>query len=404
MERKRKRRSCLFVCILFGAGILVGGAAVGIIEGNRGAQTGYLMQSQDGVFTGQDFVPFDKILKLDGYKKAKADNVEFCYEKKKPEIRITADMEKMLIQKNEYTFSASEAVVYDGELYVPREEMEQLLGMNISGDEKSGYSLEEQSVKAHAWTSSEVPLIAHAAGGFLEQQADGQRVQHTYTNAREPFVESYNKGFRVIEMDFQMSKDGVLCALHGWKDFGGKMNSDEFAKVKVDGQYTTMTMEDVLRGLSVNRDLYLVTDMKSYKWSDKKVKKRYREIYDMAVEYGGEQLADRIIPQIYEQSEYDIIKEVYNWSSIIYTLYKAGEVTNEEVVSFVEEKDDIPVVTVPQGRVSLEFSELLHDAGKMVYTHTINDTDNLYEWMNKGVDGFYTDTMTPSGYLARYGS
>ena len=41
-------------------------------------------------------------------------------------------------------------------------------------------------------------------------------------------------------------------------------------------------------------------------------------------------------------------------------------------------------------------------AGKLVYTHTINDTDGVYTYMNDGVDGFYTDTMTPAGFQARY--
>lgn len=277
-----------------------------------------------------------------------------------------------------------------------------MLGLQIEGDGKTGYVLKEQDAEAHAWTSSGVPLISHAGGGFLELQADGQRVQHTYTNAKEPFVASYNKGFRVIEMDFQLSEDGVLCALHGWKRFGGKTDADSWKDIKVDGQYASMTMEDVLKEMAVNRDLYLVTDMKSYEWTDEEVTEQYQKIYEQALQYGGDQLAGRIIPQIYEQSEYEIIKEVYEWPSIIYTLYKSDKIPNEDIVSFVEDKTDIQVVTVPKRRVDEEFCGMLHDAGKTVYTHTINDTDKLYEWMNQGVDGFYTDTMTPAGYLARY--
>ena len=71
-------------------------------------------------------------------------------------------------------------------------------------------------------------------------------------------------------------------------------------------------------------------------------------------------------------------------------------------MSFVEEKEDIRIVTVPKRRISEEFCTLLHNAGKLVYTHTINDTDGVYTYMNDGVDGFYTDTMTPAGFQARY--
>lgn len=259
-----------------------------------------------------------------------------------------------------------------------------------------------------AWTEQGAPLIAHAGGGLLARGEDGKLVQYTYTNSLEALRASYEKGYRVIELDFRLSKDGMLCALHKWSEFSEegskkvKMSADAWKEQKIEGLYTALTLEDVLLEMAKKKDMYLVLDAKSYKWSDEEVEERYLDIYEKALETGGEQLARRIIPQIYEEREYDLVKSAYEWSSIIYTLYRLDDVPDEEILDFVCDKEDIAVVTVPTRRVTELFCEELHDAGKKVYTHTVNETDTLYEWMNLGVDGFYTDTVTPDAWQARY--
>lgn len=348
----------------------------------------------------QGFVAVEEVLYADGYERTGGDK-KFRFQKKTPEICITVDMDHKKLKKNSYTFSLKDKTLQAGkELYVRKNLMEEVLCAKIEGNRDSGYQLVREDLAAGDWTSGKAPLISHAGGGILEKKRR-KLVQRSYTNSLEAFISSYDQGYRVIEMDFQMSSDGVFCATHAWGE-EGTPTAKKWKKTKIKKKYTSMVLEDVLAEMAVNTDLYLVIDTKSYERKDEDVIAEYQLIYDQAVECGGEQLAGRIIPQIYEQSEYDLIKQVYAWPSIIYTLYQQDAVPDAEIASFVKDKKDIHVVTIPKRRVSVEFCSLLHDAGKVVYTHTINDTDGLYQWMNQGVDGFYTDTVTPDAYLARY--
>lgn len=397
--KRRWIKSAAAVLLAFFLGVSAGFQIADRESGSAGIATFSVKDMET-----QDFVPFEEILKLDGYeKKGLIGDISVSYVKKSPEISIRLNRGLTELTKNEYTFSVESSVVkIDNLLYIKRKTLEGILDREISRDSKGQYKLSEQEQAAHGWVSKELPLIAHAGGGILEEKGSGELVQRTYTNSREAFISSYDRGYRVIEMDFQLSTDGVLCGLHNWDKYDGPLSSMEWSKQKINKRYTTLTLPDVLKEMTVNTDLYLVLDMKSYEWEDAKVVKQYQDIYEQALNLGGQQLVDRLIPQIYEQSEYALIKEVYDWKSIIYTLYRSDKIPDEDIISFVKGKEDICVVTVLKRRVSEDFCALLHDAGKIVYTHTINDIDGLYEYMNEGVDGFYTDTMTPAAYQARY--
>ena len=408
-ERKRRRRRgvgsslaiAAAVLAVFLLGVLTGGMSLQKLMRDGGSEGLHIFT--ETAIEDQDFVPLEKILQLDGYELSEnAGETAGAYEKKAPKIRLEVSQDLTEVKKNDYTFEVKDSVVKLGNaLYMKREALEHIINKQISRDDKGVYSLTEEELEAHAWASGEIPLIAHA-GSILEKQEDGQWKQFTYTNSREALISNYDNGYRVIEMDFQLSADDVLCGLHSWEKYDGAMTSEKWLEQKIEDRYTTLTFPDVLEQMAVNLDLYVVLDVKSYEWEDDEVVRQYQKIYDQAEAYGGEQLVDRLIPQIYRQEEYELVGEVYDWKSIIYTLYRSDKVEDEDIISFVEGKDDIRVVTVPKRRISKEFCTLLHEAGKSVYTHTINDTDGLYDWMNEGVDGFYTDTMTPDAYRARY--
>ena len=352
----------------------------------------------------QGFVPLDTILRLDGYTAAEpGEDTAAVYRKETPEIVLEIENNLEWINKNSYTFSVQDQLIeLNGRFYIQREALEEIINKKICMDAQGAYRLEQEAQEAHAWFLAEMPLIAHAGGGILEKQEDGKWKRFTYTNSLEAFISSYDRGYRVIEMDFQLSTDDVLCGLHDWDEYEGVLSSSKWKEQKIKNRYTTMVFSDVLAEMAVNLDLYVVLDLKSYEWEADEVVRQYRKIYEEAKAYGGDQLADRLIPQIYRQEEYDLIRSVHPWKSIIYTLYRSDQVVDADIVSFVEEKEDIRIVTVPKRRISEEFCTLLHNAGKLVYTHTINDTDGVYTYMNDGVDGFYTDTMTPAGFQARY--
>jgi glycerophosphoryl diester phosphodiesterase len=56
-------------------------------------------------------------------------------------------------------------------------------------------------------------LIAHAGGTLFDR--DGAML--TYTNSKEAIEQNYRRGHRVFEIDFSLTRDGYLAAVHDWE-------------------------------------------------------------------------------------------------------------------------------------------------------------------------------------------
>jgi hypothetical protein len=56
-------------------------------------------------------------------------------------------------------------------------------------------------------------FVAHAGGALFEDSKI-----YTYTNCREAVLYNYDKGYRVFEIDFNVTSDGKLAAVHSWED------------------------------------------------------------------------------------------------------------------------------------------------------------------------------------------
>ena len=83
---------------------------------------------------------------------------------------------------------------------------------------------------------------------------------------------------------------------------------------------------------------------------------------------------------------------------MIFTLYRADEYSDDEIIDFITGKEDIQVITMPKTRVKRSFCRRIHKAGKQVYTHVIDDLNSLYRYRNKGVDGAYTNIISAASY------
>lgn len=249
-----------------------------------------------------------------------------------------------------------------------------------------------------AWVEENTPLISHAAGGLYEKNENGQEELIRYTNSREALERSLANGYKLIEIDLEKTTDGDYACIHGWEDEEmDPMSSQEWKNYKVEGKYTSMVLKDVLEIVKEYPDIYLITDIKSEHTAED-TREEFSFLYESVMEIGGEKLLARVIPQIYTMEMYEGIKEIYQWPSIIYTLYEQDEVPDEEIFSFVEGKKDIPVVTIPKRRLSEEFLSRLHELGKYNFSHTFNEAEELVQYRKMGVDGFYTDAILPEQF------
>ena len=248
----------------------------------------------------------------------------------------------------------------------------------------------------YSWTM--YPYVAHAMGGI-----DG----NTYTNSLEAFMANYKNGHRIFEVDLSFTSDNKLAAIHDWsaeitvgicefplteEQLGRPLSEAEFKELKIKGLYTPLTFEDIVQLMNKFPDIYIVTDTKETE--EPYITSQFQYIVDTVTAVNPD-LLDRIIPQIYNEEMYYHIMELYDWNSIIYTLYnQLSEFSTLEVVDF-SRQNGIRVITTFPGRAdSLMLKDLL-DSNCLIYLHTFNSLEDIKPFQEIGIHGFYTDFLKP---------
>ncbi|KAF5068135.1 hypothetical protein DSECCO2_246370 [anaerobic digester metagenome] len=251
------------------------------------------------------------------------------------------------------------------------------------------------SLTAFAGWQDGNPLVAHALGesrGKIE------------TNAKEAFLESWGSGFRAMEVDFTYTSDGVLVARHDFEADGSYyrleqdaksplvMDRNTFQTSKICFDQTPLTAVDVLSLMVEYPDVYLITDTKD---TDKAtVEKQFKDLKQIAEAMEQPQILNRIIPQIYNEEMYDLVKDIYPFQEWIYTLYLNYYPDYPKIAEFCEAKG-IGTVTIENARVTKDVVDTLHAKEIKVYAHTINRYKQFQDLLALGIDGIYTDRIKP---------
>jgi len=239
-------------------------------------------------------------------------------------------------------------------------------------------------------------VITHAMG-----EIDG----HYYTNSLEAFEHSYHqRGSRIFEVDFELTKEGILVARHDWRFVYAEQleqtpetlvdnepwTYEYFMQQKINKKYTPLDINGIIDLLKKYPDIYIVTDTKL---SDiDSIKKQFSQIVE-AADYDPS-ILERIIPQIYFQEMLTTINAIYKFENVIYTLYKSPD-SNEEVLQFVKENiKQIKGVANHTTRIDKGFVDGLHNLNVYVYTHPIWSMEEAQHFYQLGVDGFYTATLS----------
>ncbi len=318
---------------------------------------------------------------------------------------------KMNVNGNDVTFSLNSNYFYvtpgyiycntpkviDDETYIPLEAFSFILGYEYG--ETDEYILIDDFKKGRDYSFTSNELIAHAMGGI-----DGIAI----TNSKESFLHNYEKGFRVFEVDLQYTVDAQLVAVH---DFGnpykhrefyrydeilqsGIIRYEQFVNNVIFGAYTPMTFEDVVNLMKEYEDIYIITDTKYIEESN--IVKQFNDMVETTKEV-DESILDRFIPQLYSYEMYDIVENIYNFDAYIMTLYMMQNLEYDTLANFVYE-NGIGVVAMDAYTANENLLNKLNSLNIKSYVHTINDNNIMLEFLNRGVNGFYTDFMSPSIY------
>lgn len=228
-------------------------------------------------------------------------------------------------------------------------------------------------------------LVAHAGGEIY-----GIRI----TNSLQALDNSYEKGFRFFELDFEWTSDKVPVILHDWGNanwFFNIKNSamahsyENFKDLEAILDLEIMDLEILYEWLKAHKDAYIITDIKA---DNVKLLQLLKDNYP--------NIKNQIIPQIYSFDEYDKVKNL-GYSNIILTLYKLDS-TDEDILNFCE-NTDLLAVTMYESKGFTDLPQRLSELGIKSYVHTINDYNVYIKLRDNGVFGVYTDYFQPSNWV-----
>lgn len=303
---------------------------------------------------------------------------------------------------------------FNGKYYVSEQFLKNILEINVYQNDDGVYYIDNYPVLDYSWTKYRT--VTHACGGI-----DGM----SYTNSYDALELNYNQGCKLFEIDFCLTADNEPVCAHDWPWTYSVMNIPlverekqleeitndttsgeqeieleappltlaEFKSQKIYEKYTPMSFEELVVFMQNHEDMYVITDTKNVR--DPEVSDMFNSFVRVAEKHDISVL-DRIIPQIYNNEMYDIIKEIYDWKSVIYTFYNQGGEFRYRNVYDYSRKNGIKVFTTYETRNDLIFIDAMTDRGAVFYMHTYNTMEDVLRIMDAWkIYGVYTDYLPP---------
>lgn len=238
-------------------------------------------------------------------------------------------------------------------------------------------------VERSAWYETS-RLIYHAAG-----KIDG----FTYTNSKEALENALQQGYMLIELDFLFTSDGHLVCLHEWSNLlglGGPVPLERFLSLKMYNRFTTITAADVMGYMDQYEDMYLIIDTKE--------EDAVGVVAELLRLCGSDpDIASRLVIQLYDSGVRQQMQELYAFAddNFLFTSYKFGPQRISEIMELCQE-EGIRVIAAPYGSWDKATVQKMKDAGFLVFEHTVNFTNMTDNAVNRGVYGFFTDSLLES--------
>ena len=243
-------------------------------------------------------------------------------------------------------------------------------------------------------TWSDYFVVAHACGAV-----DGR----TETNCKEAFIQNYEKGQRVFEIDFSLTLDNKLVARHDFEQnsyyvmeqsYNKKvpvMMHDKFMSTPINFKYTPMDAHMVVSLLNEYKDAYIITDSKN---TDKaSIEKEFTLLKEAVEKSGNTEIFDRIVVQIYYPEMQGYVRSLGGFKNFMLTTY---QIKNPDYGNLAEycSKNDIEAMVMPKEVVTKEIVNTIHSKGVKVYTHTLNRLYDIKQYIDVyGIDGVYSDII-----------
>lgn len=259
----------------------------------------------------------------------------------------------------------------------------------------TGNKLKAQLTVKVRRTASGRYMISHAMGGI-----DG----HSYSNCLEGFLENYEEGHRIFEVDMELTSDNKIVLWHDWKrQFCSKYREGrtptyaEFMGSRIYDEYTPMDLEGLLKLMDQYPDVRIITDSKHS--SSTIVKKQFKAIVSTANQLGIPEVLDRFIVELYTKDMYRVVEEIHHFPEYILTLYKLlGKAPSksrlQDLASFCKKKG-INTIAMYAKWWNPKYKGYVKSYGVDLALYTVNDPDDAEDYFDEGVNALFTDFLPP---------
>jgi len=210
--------------------------------------------------------------------------------------------------------------------------------------------------------------------------------------------ESFENGFRFIELDFALTSDHKIVCLRDWdKDiidlFGFSINRKllykEFVALQnqyVDKHFRRCHQDTLLGWLEEHPSVSLITGFKS------------NEIQGLSIIKDSFPIS-QVIPQFYNWFDFNLMISL-GFEKNILTLYRSNK-KNLGILPMIERDDRLLAVTMTGRQARDGLAESLGRRGIPSYVHTVNDHAEFEALRSLGVTEIYTDSLPPPKFPFR---
>ena len=268
-----------------------------------------------------------------------------------------------------------------------------LLACLLTGSVRHEVPQETETLYTPEFNWENYSIITHAIGSL-----DGL----TYLNSRESFINFYDKGCRLFEVDLTKTSDGVWVCRHNWKEPLGQwdgeerkvLSSEEFLNTPIYGKYTPMTFEDLLKLLKEYPDAFVMVDSKQYSVRNyQRTLEDYAQYREIAINAGIEETLGQIIPEIYNSAMFSGTAQLYKFPSYIYSLWQEYSVEELNDIADFCQTSHIGAVTIYCDYWSEEIQKIFDEREILVYIYTVNDKEEAINYRQNGAAGVCTDIL-----------
>lgn len=246
----------------------------------------------------------------------------------------------------------------------------------------------EATKPAHAKSSEYLSYdrqIAHA-GGALNGKA--------YTNSQEAIEASYAVGYRMFEVDLNLTTDDTIVLLHDWNDTYYSLTGQRGARDKesfmLDGKnngYTFLTINDLCHWATKHNAIQIILDTK------------IDTIGTLAkISKDDECPKNQLIPFIYNLDQYQVIKRL-GFSNLI--LLSKG-MDNDSLLQLGQIKDGNFSLAASQ-TTDTDTIRRLAALNLRIYIWTVDSVQTEKEFRDAGAYGVITNQIKPA-YIKKEGT